>query len=67
VDEFVTMGKAQELLGVSKFTVWQMVKDGRLTAYQLPTDRRHKYIRIDEIQAMKQLRPIKRPDSKASA
>jgi excisionase family DNA binding protein len=67
VDGFVTMREAQELLGVSKFTIWQMVKDGRLTAYQVPTDRRRKWVRLDEVEALKRPQRIERPSEKATA
>ncbi len=54
-EEFVTMTEAQEILGVSNFTIWRMVKDGTLTAYPSKIDRRKKLIRRDEVEAL--LRP----------
>ena len=53
-DDYVTMREAQEILGVSNFTVWQMVKDGRLTAYRSETDRRKKLIRRADLSALQQ-------------
>jgi excisionase family DNA binding protein len=55
-EEFVTMREAQELLGVSSFTVWRMVKDGRLPAFPSKIDRRKKLIRRADIEA------LRRPD-----
>jgi excisionase family DNA binding protein len=52
-DEFVTMAEAQEILGVSNFTIWRMVKDGRLTAYPSRIDRRKKMIRRSELEALR--------------
>ena len=66
-DEFVTMREAREILGVSNFTIWQMVKDGRLTAYQSGTDRRKKLIRRADLDALLQPRPIPREDPKKAA
>ena len=57
-DEYVTMREAQEILGVSNFTVWQMVKDGRLTAYRSETDRRKKLIRRADLTALQQPQAI---------
>jgi excisionase family DNA binding protein len=52
-EEFVTMSEAQEMLGVSNFTIWRMVKDGRLTAYPSQIDRRKKLIRRSDIEALR--------------
>ena len=51
-DEFVTMREAQDILGVSNFTVWQMVKDGRLRAFRSEVDRRKKLIRRADLEAL---------------
>ncbi len=50
--EHVSMREAREMLGVSNFTIWQMVKDGRLPAYESRTDRRKKLIRVADIRAL---------------
>jgi len=57
-DDYVTMREAQEILGVSNFTVWQMVKTGRLTAYRSGTDRRKKLVRRADLTALQQPQPI---------
>jgi excisionase family DNA binding protein len=56
-DEFVTLGEAQEILGVSNFTVWQMVKDGRLSTFRSEVDRRKKLVRRSDLDALMQPRP----------
>lgn len=56
--EFVTMREAQEILGVSNFTMWQLVKRGDLTAYQSATDRRKKLVRRSELDALRTPREI---------
>jgi excisionase family DNA binding protein len=57
-DEYVTMREAQEILGVSNFTIWQMVKDGRLTAFRSDADRRKKLVRRGELDALLAPKPI---------
>jgi len=57
-DEFVTMRKAQEILGVSKFKMWQLVRDGQLAAYQSEVDRREKLIRRVDLDALRSPAPI---------
>ena len=56
--EYVTMREAQEILGVSNFTIWQMVRDGRLPAYRSETDRRKKLVRRADIDALRAPKPI---------
>lgn len=51
---FVTMKEAQEILGVSNYTIWQMVKTGRLTAYRSQVDRRRKMIPREDVERLKQ-------------
>jgi excisionase family DNA binding protein len=57
-EEFVTMREAQEILGVSNFTIWQMVKDGRLPTFRSEVDRRKKLIRRSDLDAMLAPKPI---------
>lgn len=56
-DEFVSMREAQEILGVSNFTVWQMVKDGRLPTFRSELDRRKKLIRRSDLEALRAPKP----------
>lgn len=58
MDQFLSMAEARELLGVSKPTMWRMVRDGRLTAYGTPADRRRRFVRRADVEALKTLRPI---------
>jgi excisionase family DNA binding protein len=57
-DEYVSMGEARELLGVSNFTIWRMVREGRLSAYQSETDRRKKLIRRADLDAIRAVKPV---------
>jgi excisionase family DNA binding protein len=65
--EFVTMREAQEILGVSNFTMWRMVRDGELTAYQSATDKRKKLIRRADLEALLRPQPIPSGEAKKAA
>ena len=47
--ELVTLRQARDLLGVSADTITAMVKDGRLTTYIRPADRRRKFVKREQI------------------
>jgi excisionase family DNA binding protein len=64
-DEYVTMREAQEILGVSNFTMWQLVKRGELTAYQSATDRRKKLIRRADLDTLRTPQAITGPEGEA--
>jgi len=67
-EEFVTMTEAQEILGVSRFKVWQLVKEGKLEAFQSDLDRRQKLIRRQDLDALRfTRRPIAAEPKKAAA
>ena len=56
-DEYVTMTEAQEILGVSRFKIWQLVKEGRLQTFRSELDRRQKLIRRADLEALRRPRP----------
>ena len=55
-DAFVTMSEAQEILGVSRFKIWQLVKEGKLPTFRSELDRREKLIRRSDLDAIRQPR-----------
>lgn len=57
-DEFITLQEAEAILGVSRFTIWRLIKDGELTAYQAPADRRRKLVRREDVEALATPREI---------
>lgn len=59
MSNYVSMREAEEILGVSNFTIWQMVRDGRRPAYQSETDRRKKLIRRTGLEELKQPKLIR--------
>lgn len=48
-EEFVTLGEAQERLGVSRFKVTQLVKEGKLTVFRSELDRREKLVKVSDL------------------
>ena len=54
--EYLTLGQAAKYSGVSRVTIWRMVKEGRLPAYQDPRDRRVKLVKREELDEA--LRPV---------
>jgi len=59
MSNYVSMREAEEIFGVSNFTIWQMVRDGRRPAYQSETDRRKKLIRRTGLEELKQPKLIR--------
>ena len=59
-NEFVTMAEARAILGVSNYTIWRMVREGEVTAYQSAVDRRRKMIRRADLDSLRELRPVDR-------
>jgi excisionase family DNA binding protein len=57
MDDFVTMGQAAKLLGVSYHTVWRLVKAGKLQTYQSPINRRVKLVKRSDLAGLMQPQP----------
>ena len=55
--EFVTMTEAQALLGVSRFKIWQLVRNGEIETFESQLDRRQKLIRRADLDALRNPRP----------
>jgi excisionase family DNA binding protein len=65
--DYLTMGEAQQELGVSMMTIWRMVKDGRLPSFRTPLDRRKKLVRRADVEKLKQPQPVTQPSERATA
>ena len=63
-DQFITLQEAEQLLEVSRYTIWRLIRDGELPAYQAPADRRRKLVRRQDVEAL--MRP-KELDPKLAA
>jgi len=67
-DDYVTMTEAQEILGVSRFKIWQLVREGKLETFQSDLDRRQKLIRRRDLDSLRfTRRPIESAESKKAA
>lgn len=68
--EFVTMTEAQVILGVSRFKIWQLVKEGALQTFRSDLDRREKLIRradLDQIRRPRAIGDFESEQGKAAA
>ncbi len=61
-DEYMTLGDAAEYTRVSRVTIWRMVKEGRLKAYQNPRDRRVKLVKRSELDSALTIVPFPTED-----
>ncbi|HLJ65990.1 MAG TPA: helix-turn-helix domain-containing protein [Chloroflexota bacterium] len=50
----VTVPEAARLLGVSRSKIWNLLREGALTARSNPLDRRQRLIEIEAIEALRQ-------------
>ncbi len=67
--EYLGLREAADLLGVSRFTIWRLIRDGDLDAYQSQVDRRQKLVKRADVEALKQPRqlPVSDHTKKAAA
>jgi excisionase family DNA binding protein len=66
-DEYVTMTEAQEILGVSRFKIWQLVREGKLETFASELDRRQKLVRRSDLDAFRFPRPRTGPEKGKAA
>jgi len=57
-DELVTLGEAQTRLGVSRFKMTQLVKEGKLEVFRSELDRREKLVRVSDLEQLTQARQV---------
>ncbi len=50
VDGYVTLAEARRKLGISGDTLRRRLRQGEITLYSNPTDRRSRLVRIDELE-----------------
>ncbi len=66
-EEFVTLTEAQDRLGISRFKMTQLVRDGRVALYLNELDRREKLVRVADIDALRAPRRLEPPTKKLAA
>lgn len=52
--EYLTMAEAREYLGVSRTKMWQFVKDGSLSTYTDPRDKRKRLLIKSDLDKLRQ-------------
>jgi excisionase family DNA binding protein len=67
--DYLTVQEAAEVLGVTRFTVSRLVREGVLASYVSPLNRRQKLVKRDDIEALREPVPVKpaRDSGKAAA
>ena len=53
-DELLTAEQAQELLGVSRATLWNLLKRHKIPRYQIPAEGRRVFFNREDIERLKQ-------------
>jgi len=56
-ERYVSLGKARELLGVSKPKLRRMIKGGVLEVIESPLDKRFKLVKREDVEKLKSYHP----------
>jgi excisionase family DNA binding protein len=51
-EELLSMNEVAERLGISRVTVWKLVRDGVLPAEQNPIDKRERLVPVSAVEAL---------------
>lgn len=65
--EYLSLGDAAVMMGVSRSKLWRLVRDGVLPAYQSEIDRREKLVRRSDVEALMRPQLIDEADRKKVA
>ena len=67
--DYLTMQEAAEVLGVTRFTISRLVRDGVLASYVSPLNRRQKLVKRADVEALREPVPVEpaRDTGKAAA
>jgi excisionase family DNA binding protein len=64
-DDLLTAEQAQEALGVSRATLWNLLKRHKIPRYQIPASGRRVFFKRDDIERLKQ--PVLLEDARGKA
>jgi excisionase family DNA binding protein len=56
--EFLTLTDAARRLGVSRWTLYRRIDEGALTVYESPANRRAKFVKRSDVEAMGVLKTV---------
>ena len=59
-EEYIGLDGAAEYLGVSRVTVWRLVREGSLPVYQTGASKRRKLVRKRDVEGLRRPRKVKR-------
>lgn len=48
--EYLTLGEAAELIGVSRFTLWRRIREADIPTYKSPRDRRYRMVKRADLE-----------------
>ena len=66
VAKVIPVAEAAERLGVHERTIRRWIREGRLKPYRVMGDRR-RFVAVDEVEALREPRPLDQPDSSSTA
>ena len=66
-DEYLTLGQAARLFGVSHQTLWRRTKAGTLLTYQADLNRRVKLVKRSDVEELMRPRAIAGDEGKVAA
>ena len=55
--KYMTLKEAQEALGISNYTAWRLVKEGKLATHTTELDRRKKLVKRSDVEVMRKIVP----------
>ena len=67
MDDFVSLTEAARIMGVSRWTIYRLIKSGRLPTYEYPANRNVTLVKRADLEALMTPRPIEREEGKAAA
>ena len=67
MDDFVTITEATRIMGVSRWTLYRLVKDGKLQTYTSGIRRNTKLVKRTDLVALMTPTPIERDEGKDAA
>ena len=59
-EEYLGLSDAAKYLGVSRVTVWRLVREGSLAVYQTGASKRKKLVRKSDLEGLRRPRRVKR-------